>query len=128
MKKELIRKYARLIARVGANIEAGEDVVIHSDVEIHEFITVLTEECYLAGAGNVRVEWGSDALTRLHYTHRTLESLKEIPAWQTAKMRERAEKLPTRIHVISEAPDALAGIDRAKYEAVRAHTYKKFKK
>ena len=128
MKKELIRKYARLIARVGANIEAGEDVVIHSDVEIHEFITMLTEECYLAGAGNVRVEWGSDALTRLHYTHRTLESLKEIPAWQTAKMRERAEKLPTRIHVISEAPDALAGIDRAKYEAVRAHTYKKFKK
>ena len=128
MKNELIRKYARLIARTGANIEPGEAVVIHSDVEIHEFITVLTEECYLAGAGEVRVEWGSDALTRLHYTHRTLESLKSIPAWQTAKMRERAEKLPTRIHVISDAPDALAGIDRAKYDAVRAHTYKKFKK
>ena len=128
MKKELIRKYARLIARVGANIEKGEDVVIHSDVEIHEFTALLTEECYLAGAGCVRVEWGSDALTRLHYKHRTEESLKSIPAWQTAKMRERAEKLPTRIHVISEAPDALAGIDRAKYESVRAHTYKKFKK
>ena len=128
MKNDLIRKYARLIARVGANIEAGEAVVIHSDVEIHEFITVLTEECYLAGAGEVRVEWGSDALTRLHYAHRTLESLKNIPAWQTAKMRERAEKLPTRIHIISEAPDALAGIDRAKYNAVRAHTYKKYKK
>jgi aminopeptidase len=128
LKKELIRKYARLIARVGANIEQGEYVVIHSDVEIHEFATVLTEECYLAGAGSVRVEWGSDALTRLHYTHRTEKSLKNIPAWQTAKMRERAEKLPTRIHIISEAPDALAGIDRAKYNAVRAKTFKKYKK
>ena len=128
MKNELIRKYARLIARVGANIEKGETVVIHSDVEIHEFITVLTEECYLAGAAEERVEWGSDELTRLHYTHRTLESLKSLPAWQTAKMRERAEKLPTRIHVLCEAPDALAGIDRAKYNAVRAHTYKKYKK
>ena len=128
MKKELIRKYARLIARIGANIEAGEAVVIHSDVEIHEFITLLTEECYLAGASEVRVEWGSDALTRLHYEHRTLESLTSFPAWQTAKMRERAEKMPTRIHVISEAPDALAGIDRAKYNAVRAKTYKKYKK
>ena len=118
MKKELIRKYARLIARIGANIEAGEAVVIHSDVEIHEFITLLTEECYLAGASEVRVEWGSDALTRLHYEHRTLESLTSFPAWQTAKMRERAEKMPTRIHVISEAPDALAGIDRAKYKVL----------
>ena len=53
MKKELIRKYARLIARVGANIEKGEDVVIHSDVEIHEFTALLTEECYLAGAGSL---------------------------------------------------------------------------
>lgn len=128
MKKELIRKYARLIARTGANIETGETVVIHSDVEIYEFITVLTEECYLAGAGEVRVEWAHPELTKLHYAHRTLESLKSIPAWSSAKMRERAEKLPTRIHIISEAPDALAGIDRAKYDAVRAHTYKKFKK
>ena len=128
MKNELIRKYARLIARVGANIEEGETVVIHSDVEIHEFITVLTEECYLAGAGEVRVEWGSGKLTKLHYTHRTLKNLTSLPSWQTAKMRERAEKLPTRIHIISEAPDALAGIDRKKYDAVRAYTYKKYKK
>ena len=128
MNKELIRKYARLIARVGANIEAGESVVIHSDVEIHEFIVTLTEECYLAGASDVRVEWGSDSLTKLHYKHRTLASLKNIPAWQTAKMRERAKKLPTRIHIISEAPDAMLGLDIEKFEKVRAHSYKKFKK
>jgi aminopeptidase len=128
LKQELIRKYARLIARVGANIEEGESVVIHSDVEIHEFTVLLTEECYLAGAENVRVEWGSDKLVKLHYEHRTLEGLKKIPPWQTAKMRERAEKLPTRIHVISEAPDSMVGLDMAKYEKVRAHTYKKFKK
>ncbi len=128
LKSELIRKYARLIARVGANIEAGEPVVIYSDVEIHGFITVLAEECYLAGASEVRVEWGSDTLTKLAYEHRTLASLKQIPAWQTAKMRERAAKTPTRIHVISDAPDALVGIDMAKYEKVCMYTYKKFKK
>ncbi len=128
MNKELIQKYARLIARVGANIEAGEPVVIHSNVEIHKFIAVLAEECYLAGASEVRVEWGSDELTKLHYKHRTLASLKKIPAWQTAKMRQRAAEMPTRIHIISDAPDAMAGLDIAKYEKVRAHTYKRFKK
>lgn len=128
MKNELIRKYARLIARIGANIEQGETVVIYSDVETHGFITTLTEECYLAGASEVRVEWSSGALTKLHYEHRTLASLKKIPAWQTAKMRERANKLPTRIHIISDAPDALAGIDMEKYQKVRTYTYGKFKK
>lgn len=128
MKQELIRKYARLIARVGANIEEGESVVIHSAVEIHKFTVMLAEECYLAGASEVRVEWGSDALTKLHYGYRTMDSLKSIPKWQTAKMRERAEKLPTRIHILSEAPDSMAGIDVEKYEKVRAYTYKRFKR
>ena len=116
MKNELIRKYARLIARIGANIEQGETVVIYSDVETYGFIATLTEDCYLAGASEVRVEWGSGALTRIHYEYRTLASFKKIPAWQTAKMRERANKLPTRIHIISDAPDALAGIDMEKYQ------------
>lgn len=125
---ELVKKYAELIARVGANIERGESVVIHSDVEIHEFTALLAEECYLAGASDVRVEWGSDALTKLNYTHRTLAALKDIRPWETAKMRERAQKCPTRIHIDSSAPTALAGIDRAKYDAVRKQKYKKFKK
>lgn len=128
MNSELIRKYARLIARVGANTEQGESVVIHADVEIHGFVTLLAEECYLAGAHDVRVEWGSDELTRLHYAHRTLGSLKKIRPWETAKMRERAQKHPVRIHIDSSAPTALAGIDREKYDAVRKLRYKKFKK
>ncbi len=128
VKKSLIREYARLIARVGANIEKGESVIIRAAVEIYPFIEILTEECYLAGASDVTVEWRNDNITKTEYKYRTLESFKNIPAWRTSKLRERVKKLPTDIVILSEAPDSLDGIDRKKKDAVSAYTYKKFKK
>ena len=65
MNEKLIEKYARTIALVGANIESGEEVVIYSSVETYGFAKVLAEQCYLAGASSVRVEWRYDELTKL---------------------------------------------------------------
>ena len=53
MKKTTIRKYARLIARVGANIQKGQPVRIFINADQFEFATVLTDECYKAGAAKV---------------------------------------------------------------------------
>lgn len=128
MKKSAIRKYARLIARVGAGIETGDPVTIHSSVEIYDFIEILVEECYIAGASSVDIEWSDDKITKTAYKYRTLDSLKNIPEWQSAKMRHRVKNMPCRIHIISEPPDSLDGIDREKYNAVRAYSHKKFKK
>lgn len=128
MKKSVIEKYARLIARVGAGIEEGDAVTIHSSVEIYDFIEILVKECYIAGASNVDIEWSDDIITKLSYKYRTLDSFKDIPKWKTEKMRERVEKRPCRIHILSEAPDSLSGLDREKFDAVRAYTHKKFKK
>lgn len=128
MNKQLIEKYARLIARVGANIEKGEEVVIHASVEIHDFITVLTKECYLAGASGVRVEWFYDEITKLHCEYQTLKNFTRIYPWQTAKMRYRAAKKPIRIYIDSNSPNSLDGIDRKKYDAASKCRYKKFKK
>lgn len=128
MNEQLTEKYARLIARVGANIEKGESVVIYAAAEIHKFAALLAKECYLAGAAEVRMEWSCSETEKLRYEYQTLRTLKKIPSWQTAKMRERTKKLPTRIHIISDAPDSLEGIDIKKFNAVRACTYAKFKK
>ena len=91
MKKSVVEKYARLIARVGAGIEKGDAVTIHSSVEIYDFIEILVKECYIAGASNVDIEWSDDIITKLSYKYRTLDSFKDIPRWKTEKMRERVE-------------------------------------
>ena len=109
MKKSVVEKYARLIARVGAGIKKGDAVTIRSSVEIYDFIEILVKECYIAGASNVEIDWSDDVITKIAYKYRTLDSFKDIPKWKTEKMRERVEKRPCRIHILSEAPDSLSG-------------------
>ena len=56
MKKTILREYARLIARVGANVQKGQDVLIYAGLDQPEFVELLVDECYKAKARQVTVE------------------------------------------------------------------------
>ena len=47
MKKTVLREYARMIARVGANVQKGQDVIIHAGLDQPEFVALVVEECYI---------------------------------------------------------------------------------
>ena len=66
MNKTALRKYAHLIAKVGANVQKGQEVIVRSNVENPEFATMVVEECYKLGAKEVTVEWSYSPLTKLH--------------------------------------------------------------
>ena len=55
MKKTILRKYARLIARAGVNIQKGQEVIISCDLDQPKFVEMLVDECYKAGAKKVIV-------------------------------------------------------------------------
>lgn len=128
MKKTMLRKYARLIARVGANVQPDQAVLIYASVDQHDFVTLLTEECYKLGARYVRTEWSHDPLIKLHYRYQSEETLCNVPKWQIAKLKLMVEEYPCRIHLVSDDPDGLKGIDIAKMQKARIASYKKTKK
>lgn len=111
MKKTLLKKYAKLIARVGANVQKGQKVIVYSEAELYEFTPLVVDECYKAGASCVSVEWRCQPITKLSYKNRTLKSLSEVPEWQKAKMQLMTEELPCRIHLIGEDPDGIKGVN-----------------
>ena len=45
MKKTVLREYARLIARVGANVQKGQTVIIHAGLDQPVFVELLVDEC-----------------------------------------------------------------------------------
>ena len=45
MKQTVLRKYARLIARTGVNIQKGQEVIINCDLDQPKFIELLVDEC-----------------------------------------------------------------------------------
>ena len=114
MEQSVLRAYARLIARVGAGIRPGQTVILQTELDQPDFVTMLTEECYEAGAASVRVEWSHQPLQKLHVKYRTPERLGAVAEWEKAKLEDMVENLPCRIYLESEDPDGLDGIDQAK--------------
>ncbi|MBQ3229947.1 MAG: aminopeptidase [Clostridia bacterium] len=114
MKKSLIRKYAKLLVKKGVNIQKGQQLTIFADVEIADFVAILAEEGYRAGAGLVSVEWSSTPLSKLTYRHCSMKTLCEVPEWRVSKMKYVSEKLPAQIHVMSQDPNALASANQEK--------------
>lgn len=115
---ELLQKYARLIARTGANVQQGQTVQLTVSVEQSAFAAMLIEECYRAGAKKVNVDWTYDVHTRLNFLYADEDTLSTVLPWEEAKMKQAVEDLPCRIYIASEDPDAMNGVDPQKLSAV----------
>ena len=114
MKQTILRKYARLIARVGVNIQKGQDVIINCDLDQPKFVELLVDECYKAGAKKVTVDFNYQPLTKLHYRHRSVTNLSKVEEWEKARLQHYVDTLPCRIYLASEDPDGLKGINQEK--------------
>lgn len=123
MKKTTLRKYAKLIVKVGANVQKGQPVQINIPVDQHEFAALLAEECYRAGASRVDMEWSCQPITKLAYRHQTLKTLSKVPAWKIEKLKQMGEEYPCRIHIASEDPNGLKGMNMTKVQKASIATY-----
>ena len=114
MKKTILRKYARLIAECGENVQKGKDVFINAEVDQPEFVKMVTEECYKLGAARVVVDFDYAPLTKLHVKYCSLDVLGGLASYQKARWEYYVEKIPCRIYLVSEDPDGLKGINQNK--------------
>ncbi|MBR4121919.1 MAG: aminopeptidase [Erysipelotrichaceae bacterium] len=123
MKQTILRKYARLIARVGVNIQKGQEVLITCDLDQPKFVELLVDECYKAGAKKVKVEFGYQPLTKLHVRHQTVTTMAKVEEWEKARLQHYVDVLPCRIYLDSEDPDGLKGINQKKMAMARRKSY-----
>lgn len=124
MDVEKLRAYARLIARMGVNVQPGQEVVIRSEPEQTDFLEILIDECYRAGAGKVSVEWRFVPALRLDIKYQSDETLGAVEPWAEQRLRERAEKLPANIYLDSDDPDGLCGVDQDKWARAQRARFK----
>ena len=128
MEEKLLRDYARLIARKGGNIAKGDIVWINAGLDQPDFITYVVEECYKAGAKSVTVYWHHDPVGKLAYKYETVSSLANLTPMQLAKFKYWEKKLPTVIHIVSDDPDAMKGVNQNKVTKSMMKRYPKIKK
>ena len=123
MKQTVLRKYARLIARTGANVQKGQEVFITAGLDQPEFVKLVAEECYKAGAKKVVVDWDYQPLQKLHYRYRSQKTLNAMDDYEEARWKHYADTLPARIYLISDDPDGLRGVNQAKVAKAQQARY-----
>lgn len=123
MKKTMLREYARLIVRSGVNVQKGQEVLIYADLDQPEFVAMVAEEAYKAKAKKVTVEWNYQPLKKLRVRYESVKTLGTVTEWQKAKQEHLCQVLPARIHLISEDPDGLKGINMEKVSKANQMTY-----
>ena len=97
MNKLQLRRYAKLLAKMGVNVRKGQWVVVQAQLDQPEFVEMVVEELYRAGAGKVTVEWGHQNLTPIHYKYQKQESLEKFEKWEIEKLELRKKELPAML-------------------------------
>ena len=120
MNKTRLKKYAKLIAKCGVNIQRGQEVIIAAELDQPEFVKMLVDECYRAGASKVSVDWSYQPITKSNVKYCSEKVLSTLEEWQIKKWEHQAEVLPCKIYLLSDDPDGLAGIDQKKYTRATA--------
>lgn len=127
MQKSKLRAYAHLIAVKGVNIQKNQPVVIQAELDQPEFIEILVDECYKAGASSVEVKWSHQPLTKLNVRHQSVKTLSSVEQWELERIKHEAEVLPARIVILSDDPDGLKGVNREKLSKATQARSKAFK-
>lgn len=120
MKNENSKKLAKLVVKIGVNIQKGQPLVINAPIECSDFARSLAEEAYLAGAKDVSINYNDEIFNKIRYTHADLEVLKDVPDWYITKQNSVVEKGSALISVYADDPDLLKGVDPQKIKTASA--------
>lgn len=127
MNDKLLRKYAKLGVVMGVNLQKGQTLIVNTSVEGKELARMVVEEAYKVGAKEVIVNWSDDLISRMHYENQNIEVLCSIPNWMVEQKVNPLKEGAAILHLISDIPGVLAGIDADKISKTMIARQTKFK-
>ena len=127
MKKTVLRSYAKLIATMGVNVQKGQEVFIVAELDQPEFVKMVAEECYRAGAKRVVVDWCYQPLDKIQVRWRSQKNLGTVADWEEARWKHYVDEIPCRIYLVSEDPDGMRGVNQEKMAKAQQAKYKVIK-
>ncbi|EME5439968.1 aminopeptidase [Enterococcus faecalis] len=117
---ENLKKYARLIAETGVNVQDNHTVVLQISVDQAPLARLITEEAYRLGAAEVIVQWSDETIQREFLAHAATDRIENVPQYKIDQTDDWISKGASRISVVSSNPDALAGVDAQRVAAFQA--------
>ena len=112
---ERLERYGDIVVRIGANVQAGQGVVITAQVEHAPVARAIAAAAYRAGARRVYVEYGDLHVRRAAIEHGPEDELGLGPAHVVEWMRGWADERPAVIQLTGNPdPRLMNGLDPAR--------------
>lgn len=106
-----LSKYAELAVKVGVNIQKDQYLYIAASTDTVEFVRLVTNIAYEAGAKQVFVDFSDDEVGRSRYQLAPEDSFDFFPPWKVQEREWLAEQGAAFMSIVSQNPDLLKGID-----------------
>ena len=127
MDTKRLQEYASLLARKGINVQKDEEVWVNCQLDQVEFVRLVVEELYKAGAKKVRVRFSDNQISKINYRYAKVGVLKKVDNYTIAEYKYMVKHNPSMLHIVSDDPDAFKGISQSKLTNVSYGIRKKVK-
>jgi aminopeptidase len=112
--QDLLERYARLVMRVGVNLEPGREVAIRAMIEHAPLVRALVRAGYEAGARRVEVDYEDLEVLRSQIALAPDEAVGTAPRWMFERLDDVREQRRAQVFVIGSPPDMFGGLDPAR--------------
>ena len=106
-----MESYARLLVRVGINLQKDQTLVIASPIDCAEFARVAQVEAYRAGAREVIMRWTDEKSVKTTYDMAPDAIFDEFPAWQKAFFNDYADLGAAFLSIAASDPELMKDVD-----------------
>jgi aminopeptidase len=121
---ELLRRYAELTVRIGANVQPGQFVSVWCMYEHAPLARAVTESCYAAGASFVDVTYNDQFVRRAFLQHGPDDLLEWSPPWSISRIDYLAEAGGASISFTGDPnPDIYADLDGGRVGKARPRDF-----
>jgi aminopeptidase len=107
-------KYARLLVKIGVNIQAGQTLVITAPIECADFARLIAETAYKEGAREVVMQWQDELSAKIRFLLAPDEVFGEFPEWRRAFYMYYVNNGAAFISIAAEDPELLKEVNPAR--------------
>ena len=120
MNEKMIRKYARMLATVGVNVQKGQKVLVEACIEGHAFANIFAQECYEVGASEVIINYLDLPFlkTKAHYQG---SEVSKIENWESEMYQKALDEGACTIRLEGVNPKLMEDATEAEANAIFAY-------
>lgn len=109
--KKLLRAYARLIVKVGVNLQRDQILVVNTPLTCAPFARLLAEEAYRVGAHEVVMSWNDEVSDHIKYGMAPRSVFSEFPEWKRLFYTDYAEQGAAFVSIAARDPEIFHDIE-----------------